>query len=1107
MDPQYITSLEETLRQTMVADTATIKQASVRLTKEFYTNPLALPSLFHILQNTEGDQLKQLASVEARKLVLGQWDKVDESLKPQIRSAMLSNTFTQPSKLIRHSSARVVAAIGEIDLDDNKWPELLPTLIEQVQKDNEPQVKEMAVFTLYTLLETQSEALQANVGDFLNLFANLLSDTTSLDIRVNAVLAFDTLSQFIENAGEIDNQLAAKFRDSIPLLVNVLKEVIASEETEKAKDVFNVFNSLIFVDSKLVGNYLTDLIKLIGELAVNTQLDEEVRTFALQFLISCVSIRKSKISSSKLGPSITLIGLKVASEEIDIEDELENEDEENENEENAPPTLGLRLLAMLSAELAPSQVVTPIFENLNSMLSSSNQFERRASVLAIGVASAGSPDFLSVQISKIVSAVVSGLKDPELVVRVAALRSLGQLTSELQDTIAEFHEQFLPLLIDIIDSATSAAVYKYACVALDGLIEFLSHDSISTYLEPLMNKLISMLQQANTSTLRATIVSAIGSTAYAGGKKFIPYFNDSVKYLEPFITNAAETEGMTEHDVELRALTFENISTMARAVGSEAFATYATPLAEAAYSALSSEHSRIRESGFAFISNMAKVYGQEFSAFLPKIVPEIFKCLEQEEFTFNLDENDDEDLGDEEEDLANKFNVNSGITFEKEIASVALGELATGTGKQFYTYVEPSVKILVDQVENSYGMREAAMATLWKIVKAMFKAEHGDSFKPPKGLPKSNYINSSIFELIQNVRNIAIDNLEEEYELTMVACILDNLADAIHMFGSLAAVDVDNADVLSKLCAQLMGLLKKEHPCQIEDEDFPDDEEDSSETEIVLFDSALEVLINLSIALGPDFEKIFMTFKDTILADVTSKSKNKRVSAIGCLAEISLGLKDAHPNVEQLMQVFIDRLGNDVSLEVKGNAAYGIGIIMENTNQDLTPIYQNVLELLFNLLSKTDKQATNADDEESKDVVNRSYANACGCVARMTLKNETVIPLQHVITPLLNHLPLETAFEENTPILKLILRLYETNNELIVNQTDKVVDVLSKIFVKDFDRIKLIQNSTLGREENIDRMKQFESEELKQKVIELLRFIDQKFSGIVSSNEVLKTVI
>ena len=141
--------------------------------------------------------------------------------------------------------------------------------------------------------------------------------------------------------------------------------------------------------------------------------------------------------------------------------------------------------------------------------------------------------------------------------------------------------------------------------------------------------------------------------------------------MEPFIANSASVEGLTEDDIELRAVTFENISTMARAVGSESFSAYAKPLVEAAYNSLSSEHSRIRESGFAFIANMAKVYGTEFAGFLDQIVPKILECLKQEEFSFNLgDPEGDEPEFDEDDEDADPLKIHTGITIEKEMASI-----------------------------------------------------------------------------------------------------------------------------------------------------------------------------------------------------------------------------------------------------------------------------------------------------------------------------------------------------------------------------------------------------------------------------------------------------
>lgn len=1098
MDEQYLQSLETTLKQTLVPDSNVVKQAVNKLQKELYPLPAAIPALFQLLLTSQDEAVKQLAAVEARKRVSAAWETLDPLLKPLIKSNLLQHTFGQSNKKIRHSCARTVAAIAIIDLELNQWDELLPALVSGVQDAN-PQTKEMAIFTLFAVLETQATPLTAHVGDFLDLYAGLLRDESRTN-RVNAVLALDVLAQYLEELADLDQSLINKFKQCIPGMVEVLKEVISLNDEDLAKAVFNVFNNFVFVDAKLIGDHLVDLIQFMCEIASNTQLDAEYRAFALQFLISSISYRKSRISQAKLGPGLTKMAAKISAEEIDEDAELAGDDEENENEENEPPALALRLIAMMAGELPPSQVIVPLFDNLQQMLPSQNKFERRGGLLAIKVASLGAPDFIRTQIYKVLPAIVAGLKDLEVIVQVAALKTLANLTAELQDSVAEYHEELLPLIINVINNATSMAAYKFACFALDGLIEFMSHDAMGTYVQPLMEKLTVMLQQASNTVLQTAIVSAIGSTAFAAGKAFTPYFSETICILEPFVASGQSVEGLSEDDIELRACAFENISTIARAVGPELFSQYAKPLVEAAYHAVKSDHSRIRESGFGFISNMSKVYGAEFASFLEQIVPEILTCLQQEEFSFN--ENFDED-GEEDE---SPVNIHTGITIEKEIAALALAELAKGTGKAFAPYVDACIKVLSDQVENSTGMREAALQATLAIVKAMFVAQYGEDFKAPKGVPTEPYVDQPIMELINTARTVAIPPLEYEFEITMVASILDGLADLINTIGAIAVVDASNTEQLKALCVELMKLLKREHPCQVEDDEGPeDDDEDASEVDAVIFESILEVLVNLAAALEGDFNEIFSSFKDVILSRLNSKLKPIRVACIGALSEISYGLKSANPYTQELLQVFIDRLQNDKALEVKSNSAYGVGVLIENSNQDLSGIYQNVLELLFYLLSKAGK--TVEDDEEAKDVVDRSYANACGCVARMYLKQPQSIPTNHVVPAMLERLPLETAFEENDVIFNMIIKLYEVQDSTIEAETARIIKVFSEVFVKDAKRVKLAEESTLGREETLDSMKQFPKEGLREKVIELLKFLDSKLNGAVSQDEVLKLVL
>ncbi|ONH66968.1 Importin subunit beta-4 [Cyberlindnera fabianii] len=1109
MDSQFVAALEQLLIQAATPDSSVIKAATAKLSSEFYVQPVALPALLQIVQTNQNEQTRFLAAVEARKLVAKHWESLDEATRTHIKDEILKTAFTESVKNIRHQIARIIPSIAEFEFEKGKWTEIFQILITASTDDSSVQNKETAVFILFSLLESGIAEIGNNIGSFIELFTKTAADQSSIDVRIYSVLCLGVCSAVAEGVVDENPSLAGLVQNAIPSMVQVLKEVIAAGDSVHAKMVFNTFNDLLLLDTKLLGDNIVGLIQIMIEIALNTDVDEDIRNFSIQFLSSAVTFRKNKIISKKLGRDITLAALKIASSEIDIEAELDDEEDDNENEESDPSSLALRLIAISASELPPSQVVNTIFEQLPAMLGSSNQFERRAGVLSMGVAVVGAPDYYTTQLEKIMTALVAGLKDSELIVRVAALRSLSELISELKEYMSKYYEQLLPLLIEAIDSATHATVYKYACTSLDVLIEYMSVEAVSKYIDPLMTKLFHMLQVTENSKLRAIIVSAIGSTAYAAGSSFIPYFAKSIETLEPYIKDAAAIEGMSDDDIELRALSFENISTMARAVKSETFGQFAAPLIDAAYAAIQSDNSRLKESGFAFITNMAKVYGKEFAPFLPNILPEIYRCLEQEEFALGGQDDDENELG-EEEDFQDNFQVHTGITIEKDIAAIALAELALGTKELFIPHVEKSVTALIEQAKESYGMRETALTSLWKVADALMSTQLQPK-KFPKGAPSGSYIDSNTLAVVQQARALSIESLPEEYEFAMVTAILESITELLFKYGPIIVMDNGDSSYLQKLCGDLMTIIKGEHLCQtLDDEELADDEElDSSESDSLLYESALELLVALATALGPNFDQIFGSFKDIIATAATGKDKAKRITAVGALADISIGLKEANPYTDSLLQLLVERLQNDKSVEVRGNAAYGVGVLVFYGQADYSSTYPAIFNALSQLLSKVEKKAANVaeDDEETQDNVKRGFANACGCVARLALKHQDATPLNVVLPSLFEHLPLKIAFEENKPIFELFIKLYHSGNQEIVQYTPKVLEIFAHVFVKQAEIEKLERESTLGREENIDALKQFDGAEIKNNVVELLKYLNSNFNGVVSQNEILASVI
>jgi hypothetical protein len=100
------------------------------------------------------------------------------------------------SHLVRHSAARVVAAIATIEIPLGTWAQLLPFLH---QTCISPQVahREVGVYILFTVLESIVEGFQEHLQSFFKLFEQLLVDPESIDVRITTVrYAFVSVFQF-----------------------------------------------------------------------------------------------------------------------------------------------------------------------------------------------------------------------------------------------------------------------------------------------------------------------------------------------------------------------------------------------------------------------------------------------------------------------------------------------------------------------------------------------------------------------------------------------------------------------------------------------------------------------------------------------------------------------------------------------------------------------------------------------------------------------------------------------------------------------------------------------------------------------------------------------
>ena len=102
---------------------------------------------------------------------------------------VLARLFSQKracSSLVRHATARVIAAIAEVEIPLGQWPALLPALTQAATSTVVSQ-RETGAFTLCTILEKTGLEMQDQLPDFFKLFSSLAHDNDSLEVRTTSV--------------------------------------------------------------------------------------------------------------------------------------------------------------------------------------------------------------------------------------------------------------------------------------------------------------------------------------------------------------------------------------------------------------------------------------------------------------------------------------------------------------------------------------------------------------------------------------------------------------------------------------------------------------------------------------------------------------------------------------------------------------------------------------------------------------------------------------------------------------------------------------------------------------------------------------------------------
>lgn len=799
MDEQEFVSLLQALLQ---PDTQKVKSATSQLNKNYYTSPASLTALLHILTSHSDPQLRQLASIEARKLVSKHWNALPEQQKPQLREQLLKSTIDEEQQLARHSKARVVAAIAKVDLEDGQWAEL-PGMLQQAATSQTARHREVGVYIIYTLLEASPDTFQENMAQLLALFNQTIQDSESVEVRVNTMLALAELGLVLDT--EEDPKSLKSFQNTIPAMVKVLQHAVQENDEEHAMQAFDVFNRLLSYESAFLNASFGDLLQFFMQMAANSEVDDDIRSQALAFLMQSVRYRKLKVQSLKVGEQMTKMCLQVATELGDLD---------ADDDDISPARSALGLLDILSESLPPSQVAVPLLKAVGPYVQHQDPDYRRAGILALGMCVEGAPDFIATQLGEILPLVLHLLEDPAVTVRSAALNGVARLADDLAEDMGKEHARLVPALIKNFDLALQGVrssspgnkehdenvnILKASCMAVDSLIEGLDAADAARYVDDLVPRFAALFQHDDYKVQMAA-VSAVGSIASASEAAFLPYFDKIMQSLGPYI-NIKDGE----EQFELRSMAVDALAKIAGAVGPEAFQRFVRPLMQSSEEALHLDHARLKETSFILWGTLARVYEENFEPFLNGVVNALTESLEQDEVDSEVQlgaeasdligkeitiagkkirvagangvDEDDDDAAlnavmdgtvneDEDEDDWDDLGTVTAVAMEKEIAIEVIGDVLTHTKGKFLPYMEKTIAITLPLLDHTFeGVRKSAISTLWRAYACLWALEEDRGMpKWQPGLPAKIQPSDDLKKLGDLVMKGTLALLEEEMD-------------------------------------------------------------------------------------------------------------------------------------------------------------------------------------------------------------------------------------------------------------------------------------------------------------------------------------------------------
>ncbi|KAF0972696.1 hypothetical protein FDP41_008945 [Naegleria fowleri] len=1061
--PSQITNAEElerVLLNLMVPQSAIIKQAE-SVIKVFLKQRECMVGFVSQIKGSTHVGVRQLSAVLMRLKMKNHWKKLDAQVKEEIKFNILNALLSEPTHLVRTS---IIQLVGSMTLHEiSNWPDL-PKFLSQCVSHEQSAFRELGITLFTVLIENTPDEMLNNFSQILAVFQAGLMDSDSA-VRIAALKGIRQLVLEVDDVNEEDGpkqsnpQLDAIIQ-VIPQMLEALKHCIAESRYEEASNAFEIFDELVEHKSTAFDKIVPNLLSFMCEIAVNTQLTNELRGKATTFMEWTITYKPKLMIKLEVVPHILNVAFALMSERR--EEELE-EGYEADEDEHTPYDLGSALLDNAAVELPSKYVFKDIIERALPLCQSANEFDRRAGITALGIISEGCQEAVKANLEQVVSLIAAGFTDESKLVRACAILAISSLAEFCQPEILKYHEKVLPFIIHNLTDK-SFEIKEKSAYSLDIFTQHMEGEPIKPYLESILNNFYSLLT-SNDRKSQEVAVAGISAAASAAGKLFEPYFNQFVMMMKQLM----EAEGSSDLLV-LKSRATECVGIIAFAVGKQTFAPFVDGFMRLAMANVEKNNSsEFKEYTFMFFESMAMTLGEDYKVYLPTVGEYVVNALCAEDTCFEVEGNDGNNIesygnqlaADDDEDLAGdgndendsdddmgfdgtnyKFSVRTSAIDERSAAISCACQIAKATGPHFAKYLHQVIDTVIDYAGHfHYSLRRQSMTSIRNLVFAAVPTLEYQT--------ENQELNEDQRVVVNKVMQTLVQALTAEEDKETVARACESIIELSHKFGLLVL-----GGYITEIMDGVIQLLRQNTPCN------STEMEDEGDHDIVLIDVVADIVDTIAGLLGPEFAPFFeKVFPDLMKYLQPTRPIGDRIMALGTICE-SLNSLQEHmkPYVQHVLPIILQCI-KDPHYNAQRNAIYGVGVIAFFNKDEVQPHVMPVLASLHPIFVDPSKYHPAVVD------------NACGAIARF-IACGLQMPLDQVLPVFLSALPLREDFEE-CPIC------YTSLSMLLENPNNTTGPLLPQILQK------LVEGLTLPAE----RMK----DKVKMSILESIRKFSQQY--------------